>query len=59
MAGLRIQNVNAYMQRLKSWLVRFNGVATRYLESYLGWRRLIENKNHAKEPMDYLQAAMG
>ena len=37
-----IQNVNAYDSRLKQWMRRFNGVATRYPDSYLGWRRLIE-----------------
>ncbi len=54
-----IQNVNGVIQRLKNWLVRFNGVATRYLESYLGWRRFIESKDHAKDPIAYLQAAIG
>ena len=39
-----IQNVNAYISRLKDWLRRFKGVATRYLPSYLGWRRLIERE---------------
>jgi transposase-like protein len=42
-----IQNVNAYISRLKNWMRRFKGVATRYLPSYLGWRRLIER--HATE----------
>jgi hypothetical protein len=37
-----IQNVNAYDSRLKQWVRRFNRVATRYLDSYLGWRRLLE-----------------
>jgi transposase-like protein len=37
-----IQNVNAYDSRLKGWMSRFHGVATKYLASYLGWRRLIE-----------------
>ena len=37
-----IQNVNAYHGRLKQWLRRFNGVATAYLENYLGWFRLME-----------------
>jgi transposase-like protein len=37
-----IQNVNAYDSRLKGWMARFHGVATKYLASYLGWRRLIE-----------------
>ncbi|MEO7031554.1 MAG: hypothetical protein ABI351_06170 [Herbaspirillum sp.] len=37
-----IQNVNAYDSRLKVWMYRFHGVATRYLENYLGWRRMLE-----------------
>lgn len=39
-----IQNVNAYISRLKGWLHRFRGVATKYLPSYLGWRRWIERE---------------
>lgn len=39
-----IQNVNAYAGRLKQWLRRFRGVATRYLPSYLGWRRMIDRE---------------
>lgn len=39
-----IQNVNAYDSRLKSWMKRFNGVATKYLESYLGWMRLLDRE---------------
>jgi len=34
-----IQNVNNYDSRLKNWMRRFNGVATKYLDSYLGWYR--------------------
>ena len=45
-----IQNVNAYDSRLKGWMTRFNGVATRYLDSYLGWRRLIERMESAINP---------
>ena len=37
-----VQTVNAYHSRLKNWMVRFNGVATERLPSYLGWRRLHE-----------------
>jgi transposase-like protein len=37
-----IQNVNAYDSRLKEWMGRFHGVATKYLENYLGWRRFLE-----------------
>ncbi len=39
-----IQNVNAYDSRLKSWMNHFNGVATKYLESYLGWMRLLDRE---------------
>jgi hypothetical protein len=31
-----LQNVNAYISRLKSWMIRFKGV--------LGWRRLLEKQ---------------
>ena len=31
-----IQNVNAYDSRLKSWIKRFHGVSTKYLQRYLG-----------------------
>lgn len=40
--AFHIQNVNAYDSRLKQWMGRFHGVATKYLENYLGWRRLLE-----------------
>lgn len=39
-----IQNVNAYISRLRGWMNRFRGVATKYLPSYLGWRRLIDRE---------------
>lgn len=48
-AGIRVvagvyhvQNVNAYDSRLKDWMRRFRGVATRYLDSYLGWFRTLD-----------------
>ena len=37
-----IQNANAYHGRLNAWLVRFKGVATSYLESYVGWFRALD-----------------
>ena len=40
--GFRIKNVNAYTIRLKGWMAPFKGVASKYLGSYLGWRRMIE-----------------
>jgi len=32
-----IQNVNNYHQRLKQWIMRYKGVATKYLQHYLAW----------------------
>ena len=45
-----IQNVNGYHGRLKGWIARFKGVATDYLESYLGWFRALDRagKNRRK-----------
>ncbi len=39
---LHIQTINAYVSRFKKWLDRFNGVATKYLPNYLGWRQALE-----------------
>ena len=55
-----IQNVNAYDSRLKGWMQRFNGVASRYLDSYLGWRRFFErHKEEATNPKSWLIEALG
>jgi hypothetical protein len=55
---LHIQNVNAYGSRFKQWLGRFNGVATKYLQSYLGWRRWLEKGEDAVTPKNLLAAAL-
>jgi len=39
---LHINNVNAYDQRLKKWMGRFHGVATKNLSNYLGWHRWLD-----------------
>ena len=54
-----IQNVNAYDSRLKQWPARFHGVATDYLESYLGWRRMLERFGKNILPGMCLRAALG
>lgn len=47
-AGIRVigawhvQNVNAFGSRLRGWLRRFKGVATKYLANYLGWFRTLD-----------------
>ncbi|MEM8510802.1 transposase-like protein [Massilia sp. MP_M2] len=40
--AIHVQNVNAYHQRFKAWLLGFRGVASRYLPNYLGWRWAID-----------------
>ena len=40
--AIHIQNVNGWHSRFKSWLVRFRGVASRYLANYSGWQRVLD-----------------
>jgi hypothetical protein len=42
---LGLQN-NSYHSRLKRWIDRFNGVATKYLQHYLAWFRYIDSKEY-------------
>jgi hypothetical protein len=50
--------VNAYHSRFRLWLDRFNGVATRYLPNYLGWRWALDAQR-INSPDLLLRAAMG
>ena len=43
MAAITSRTSTLTSSRLKDWLRRFKGVATHYLPSYLGWRRMIES----------------
>lgn len=45
-----IQNVNAYHSRWKGWMTRFHGVATSYLENYLGWFRALDRNAQTGAP---------
>lgn len=54
-----IQGVNAYHSRLKMWMQRFKGVATKYLQNYLGWRRMYERAKYAISPLGWVEAAVG
>ena len=63
-AGVRVigpyhvQNVNAYDSRLKEWLRRFHGVATKYLDSYLAWFRAIDRSPGKRlQPAPFLTIA--
>jgi hypothetical protein len=64
-AGIRVidhafhtQNVNAYHGRRKGWMARFHGVATKYLPSYLGWRRFLERFASSLAPSLVLDLAI-
>lgn len=37
-----IQHINAYHSRFRKWIAKFQGVATKYINSYLEWFRYIE-----------------
>ena len=55
--AIHIQNVNAWHSRFKSWLVRFRGVASRYLANYSGWQRVLDARLLAT-PAQFLCAAV-
>lgn len=46
-----IQNVNAYHERFKSFLSRYRGVASKYLNHYLAWHRLNDMNQTQSEMM--------
>jgi len=54
-----IQHINAYHSRLKEWMARFHGVATKYLNNYINWRRILErSKKVNKKTEAWLDVAM-
>ena len=55
--AIHIQNVNAWHSRFKSWLVRFRGVASRYLINYSGWQRVLDARR-LTTPVHLLCAAV-
>jgi transposase-like protein len=64
-AGVRVigawhvQNVNAFGSRLRGWLRRFKGVATKYLANYLGWFRVLDRSpDFGPEPASLLALAI-
>ena len=57
--NLHINNVNGYHGRLKEWLRPFHGVATKYLDHYLGWRRTVEALGAGAQQQPWLQSAIG
>ena len=54
-----MQNINAYVSRLRGWMRHFKGVATKYLASYLGWFRMLDRTfGSAPEPTSVLALAI-
>lgn len=44
-----VQHINSYHSILKTWIIRFHGVATKYLDNYLVWHNFV---NWAKDPYE-------
>ena len=57
--AFHVQNVNAYDSRLKVWMLRFHGVATKYLDHYLGWQRWLDCHTKAMDPQQFLVEVAG
>ncbi len=53
---IHIQNVNGWHARFKGWLVRFRGVASKYLAHYSGWQRVLDT-GQITTPSRWLLAA--
>jgi hypothetical protein len=56
--AIHVQNINGYHSRFKNWLRHFHGVATRYLDNYLGWQWAIDMERIANSEQ-FLRAALG
>jgi transposase-like protein len=54
---IHVQNVSNYHSRFKNWLLRFHGVASRYLPHYLGWIHELGCRR-ISEPQQFLRAAL-
>ena len=54
---IHVQNVNRYHAVFKNWLIRFHGVASRYLPHYLGWIHGLDCR-HLSTPQQFLRAAL-
>lgn len=52
-----IQGLNNFTMRWKTWLRRFSGVGTDYLDNYLGWFRFMDDMKNLKTS-NWLDAAL-
>ena len=53
---IHLNNVNGWHARFKGWLIRFRGVASRYLIHYSGWQRVLD-AGHFTTPAQLLRVA--
>lgn len=44
-----IQHINAFHSKLKKWMERFNGVATKYISNYIKWFKWLHVFDTEKE----------
>ena len=56
--AFHIQKMVVFDRRLKTWMVRFHGVATKYLPNYLGWRQCLERFAETLTPSLFLAQAI-
>lgn len=54
-----IHNVNQSCSRVKRWMLRFRGVATNYLDSYLGRHGAEDRAGSTQSASRFLAAAWG
>jgi len=55
---VHIKNATAYQQRLREWIYgHFRGVATKYMDNYLGWLRELQEFKEPIEPLIILLRA--
>jgi hypothetical protein len=57
--GRSLFKMSTLMTVLKQWMGRFHGVTTKYLESYFGWRRMLERYRQCISPIACLREALG
>ena len=54
-----IQNVNSAHSNIKKWMVKFNGVSSKYLQNYMNWFCLLEEtKGQSNQPAAFSQRAI-
>lgn len=55
-----VQSANNYHERLKTWINRdLRGVATKYLQNYLAWMRMLAWNKGTLKPEEILLSALG